>query len=109
VAVAGTDSIGTLARPGSLVDVLVTSNARTYVALQRIELLDLRSGDGTDSSRGSESPLPGAVATLRVSLRQAVLLVAAQNFARELRLVPRAAGDRGRISAVSISLADLRP
>jgi pilus assembly protein CpaB len=31
---------------------------------------------------------------LRVSARQAVFLAAAQSFARELRLLPRAAGDR---------------
>ena len=109
VAVAGMDSVGALARPGSLVDVLVTSNARTYIALQAIELLGLRAGESADVSGGSGSRVSGTVATLRVSLRQAVLLVAAQNFARELRLVPRAAGDRRRILSVSTSAGDLRP
>jgi pilus assembly protein CpaB len=33
-------------------------------------------------------------ASLRVTLRQAVYLAAAQDFARELRLLPRAPGDR---------------
>ena len=34
-------------------------------------------------------------ASLRVTLHQAVYLAAAQSFARELRLLPRAPGDRG--------------
>jgi len=38
-------------------------------------------------------------ASLRVTLRQAVYLAAVQDFARELRLLPRAAGDRGRGAA----------
>jgi pilus assembly protein CpaB len=38
-------------------------------------------------------------ASLRVTLRQAVYLAAAQDFARELRLLPRAAGDRSRRDA----------
>jgi len=39
---------------------------------------------------------PSVAASLRVTLRQAVYLAAAQSFARELRLLPRAAGDRRR-------------
>jgi pilus assembly protein CpaB len=34
--------------------------------------------------------------SLRVTLRQAVYLAAAQSFARELRVLPRASGDRRR-------------
>jgi pilus assembly protein CpaB len=37
---------------------------------------------------------PKVAASLRVTLRQAVYLAAAQSFAREIRLLPRAAGDR---------------
>ena len=37
--------------------------------------------------------------SLRVTLRQAVYLAAAQDFARELRVLPRADGDRRRGSA----------
>ena len=44
---------------------------------------------------GAASPL-ALWASLRVTLRQAVYLAAAQSFARELRLLPRAAGDRRR-------------
>jgi pilus assembly protein CpaB len=36
------------------------------------------------------------VVELRVSVRQAVYLTAAQSFARELRVLPRAAHDRRR-------------
>ena len=46
-------------------------------------------------------------ATLRVSVRDAVYLAAAQSFAREVRLLPRAAGDRGRSGRLSIG-AQLR-
>ena len=37
-----------------------------------------------------------AVASLRVTVRQAVYLAAAQTFARDIRLLPRAAGDAAR-------------
>jgi pilus assembly protein CpaB len=35
----------------------------------------------------------GVAVSLRTTVRQAVYLAAAQSFARELRLLPRAAGD----------------
>ena len=41
-------------------------------------------------------------ATLRVSVRDAVYLAAAQSFAREVRLLPRAAGDRERAGRLSV-------
>jgi hypothetical protein len=44
-----------------------------------------------------------------VTLRQAVLLTAAQNFAREVRLVPRPVGDDRRLHATAVSAAQLRP
>ena len=42
------------------------------------------------------------VATLRVDARAAVFLTAAQNFARELRLLTRPAGDRGRVGRAEV-------
>jgi len=42
---------------------------------------------------------PQVALSLRVTLREAVTLAAAQNFARELRVLPRANGDRGRLTA----------
>jgi len=109
VTVAGAGSLTQLVHPGTPVDVLVTSERgteapRTYVALQRVELLDLRSGDGEAGGRGGD-----AIATLRVGLRQAVMLVAAQNFARELRLVPRGQGDRRPVGPMAVAADDLRP
>lgn len=114
VPVAGARSLSGLVAPGARVDVLVTSDRgsgspRTYLALQRVELVSLSAGTG-----GSDISDPGthaeeAVAALRVSLRQAVLLTAAQNFAREVRLVPRPAGDSRRLSGAAVTADELRP
>jgi len=80
-----------LGGPGARVDVLVTtgrggSSGRTRLALQDVQLLGVR--PAADDNAGK------LVATLRVTLRQAVYLTAAQNFAQEVRLLPRPAGDR---------------
>lgn len=76
-----------LVAAGARVDVLVTrEGAGTRLALQDVEVLAARAAaDATGAAR--------IAATLRVSLRQAVYLTAAQSFARELRLLPRAVGD----------------
>jgi pilus assembly protein CpaB len=102
VAVAGSGSLGESLQPGAHVDVLITTDrgsggGRTYLALQDAELVAYSHGSAatTEAAR--------ATAALRVSLRQAVLLTAAQNFARELRLVPRPDGDRRRLGAVGVS------
>jgi pilus assembly protein CpaB len=89
VAVASPD----LVSAGSRVDVLVTRDgAGTRLALQDVEVLGARPAPqpatGTEGER--------IAATLRVTVRQAVYLTAAQAFAREVRLLPRAAGDRAR-------------
>jgi pilus assembly protein CpaB len=47
-------------------------------------------------SGGPAAPGGRVEASLRVTLRQAVSLAAAQDFARELRLLPRSDDDRGR-------------
>jgi pilus assembly protein CpaB len=93
VRVAGSDAIATHLRAGTAVDVLVTTDGvrrapRTYVAVQGADLtrFETRTVNGGQSTSG--------VASLRVSLREAVLLTAAQSFARELRLVPRPPGER---------------
>jgi pilus assembly protein CpaB len=108
VAVAGAGSLEGAFQPGTHVDVLITSDrgggpGRTYLALQDAELLAF-AGSTAVAGAGETGK---ATAALRVSLRQAVLLTAAQNFARELRLVPRSAGDRRRLGAVEISGSDL--
>ena len=87
--------------PGSRVDGLVSTETgavggRTTMALAGAQLLRVgespRSADGsTDRGAG-----PTIVATLRVTLRQAIYLTAADNFAREIRLLPRPPGDHSR-------------
>ncbi len=87
-----------LVAPGARVDVLVThdsdtaTSGRTDLALEDIEVLDSRHVKPTSD----EEQLERVAATLRVSVRQAVYLASAQSFAREVRLLPRAAGDSGR-------------
>ena len=107
VAVTGAGTIAESLRPGASVDVLVTTDGdrgppRTYLALQRLPLADFRE---TGSARGDDGA--GATVTLRTSLRQAVTLTAAQNFAREVRIVPRAPGDRRRLGPTAVSAASL--
>ena len=82
--------------PGARVDVLVTREAprRTELALQDAEVL---AASPADSAEGG----PKVAASLRVTLRQAVYLAAAQSFARELRLLPRAPDDRRRAAPLS--------
>jgi pilus assembly protein CpaB len=85
-----------LVQPGTHVDVLVTrgdGNAgRTRLALEDVEVLSA-------SAAHSDDGTPKVAASLRVTLRQAVYLAAAQSFARDIRLLPRAAADRGRNDA----------
>jgi pilus assembly protein CpaB len=97
--VAGADALGALAGPGARVDVLVTTESgesagHTELALEDVELLTLKTSDGVAADADSASS--SATATLRVTLKQAVYLTAAQNFAREIRLLPRAPCDRRR-------------
>lgn len=95
-----------LARAGgpARVDVVVTTDGRagagrTFVALEDVELLAARPARAADTAEVAASD---TVATLRVGARAAVFLTAAQNFARELRLLARPAGDRGRVGRSEI-------
>jgi pilus assembly protein CpaB len=90
-----------LVAPGTRVDVLVSREegdgepGATTLALEDVEVLaasPVEAGDAPATAGGA----PRVTASLRVTLRQAVYLAAAQSFARELRLLPRAAGDRRR-------------
>jgi pilus assembly protein CpaB len=108
IGVAGAGSLAGALQPGARVDVLITTDqgrgpGRTYLALQDAELVGFTPSAQTVGADQDGS----ATASLRVSLRQAVLLTAAQSFARELRLVPRRDGDRRRLGAVTVSAADL--
>jgi pilus assembly protein CpaB len=108
--VAGGRALGTLGGTGARVDVLVTSEARagagrTWVALEGVELVALVAEDAaTGEGAGARSD---ARATLRVSPRQAVFLTAAEAFAREVRLLARAPGDRRPVGPEAVSTGDL--
>jgi pilus assembly protein CpaB len=98
--------------PGARVDVLITrdrgdvSAGGSELALQDVEVLAAGPAPaGTGSRSGESGPL--VAATLRVGVRQAVLLAAAQSFAREIRLLARSPGDRRRVGNASVS-SDLR-
>jgi pilus assembly protein CpaB len=118
VAVAGGEALAAVAGPGSRVDVLVstepgTGSGASFLALEDVELLAVGGSPATGSAGSAGlDPAAGAgaagdgataAATLRVTVRQAVYLTAAQNFAREVRLLPRPPGDRGRSGRTAVS------
>jgi len=93
-----------LVTPGSRVDVLVTPEPRAdargeaVLALEDVEVLAAAAVAAGDAGSGRGDRVPGerVAVSLRVTLRQAVYLAAMQDFARELRLLPRSEGDRAR-------------
>lgn len=120
VAVSGGAALSDAAGPGARVDVLVSTEpreapGRSFLALEDVELLDMRAGEGGEggeaaAARGGEETAAAtatAVATLRVTLRQAVYLTAAQNFAREVRLLSRPPGDSRRAGRTVVGAAGL--
>ena len=71
-------------------------------------MLELSEGAGGQAAEGEGAAATAtATATVRVTLRQAVYLTAAQNFAREVRLLPRPPGDRSRAGRASVSAGGL--
>ena len=87
---------GTIAA-GSRVDVLVTrERGGTELALQDVAVLAARPAPPGDAPRDAGGTL--VAATLRVPLPDAVRLTAAGAFAREIRLLARAPGDRRRVA-----------
>ncbi len=99
---------------GSRVDVVVSTEAgagggRTFVALADVELLALRAdpAGGYAEADAEGAAAPSALATLRVTLRQAVYLTAADNFGREIRLLARPPGDRTGGTGEAVSAAEL--
>ncbi len=115
VGVADGGALTTDVGPGARVDVLVSTEQRegagvSFIALEDVELLDLRdaSGEAPTAPGDADGAAPASsVATLRVTLRQAVYLTAAQNFAREVRLLPRPAGDRRRSGHAAVGVDGL--
>ena len=90
IAVSGAEALlaTSAARAGTKVDVVVTTEpsgsgpGRTYVAVTGVPLLAL--------GPGADGPGPGgtAAATLALTKRQALRLIAAESFARKLTLLP---------------------
>jgi pilus assembly protein CpaB len=112
VSVAGGAALAGVA-PGMRTDILVSTEpgadaGRTELALAGVELV--RVGEAAPADYREPDAPPGgtneARATLRVSLREAVYLTAADNFAREIRLLARPPGDRSGAGA-AVSQADL--
>jgi pilus assembly protein CpaB len=105
-----------LIHAGGRVDVLVTrergdGTGATSVALEDAEVLAARAvlSDDDDGGSAREASAGQSVAvSLRVTVRQAVYLAAAQSFARELRLLPRATGDHRHGIAGTTVGSDLR-
>lgn len=116
VAVSAGAALTETAMPGTRVDVLVSTEtgdgpARSFLALEDVELLALGPGSGAADTLGGDPDAglvaPTALATLRVTLNQAVYLTAAQNFSRELRLLPRPPGDRRKLGRTAVLASQL--
>lgn len=105
VAVAGGEAL-TGAPAGTRVDVIVTTEppgGRTFLALQDVELLSAKPAPGPAGNDAHAT----TIATLRVTLGQAMLLTAAQSFAREIRLLARAPGDKRTAKPLAVGAGGL--
>jgi Flp pilus assembly protein CpaB len=92
IAVTGAEALSAAGRPaqGTRVDVVVTTepdvgdDGRTYVAAEAVELLALTAGGGANENGLGE---PTQTATLALTRAQALRLIEAENFARQVRLM----------------------
>lgn len=85
-------------RPGVRIDVLVTRDrgeraGTTRLALENAEVVAVSPASGDGEAAGGSGGGARIMVSLRVTVRQAVYLAAAQNFATELRVLPRSPGD----------------
>ncbi|CAA9510837.1 MAG: hypothetical protein AVDCRST_MAG67-2716, partial [uncultured Solirubrobacteraceae bacterium] len=98
---------------GRRVDLLVTPEPRpdrpgeALLALEDVQVVAASEVGADDAATAKGAAGPRVAASLRVTLRQAVYLAAVQDFARELRLLPRAVGDRSRGRAGLRMMPDL--
>ena len=78
------------------------------LALEGVELLGVRplDGGGGDGGEGAAAAAT-ALATLRVSVRQAVYLATAESFASEVRLLVRPARRPRRVGAAAVAAGEL--
>jgi pilus assembly protein CpaB len=86
-----------LVQPGAHVDIVITrggdsSPGRAELALEDVEVL-------AAGAAPEDAGVAKVAVSLRVTVRQAVFLAAAQSFARDIRLLPRAPGDDRRGAA----------
>jgi pilus assembly protein CpaB len=93
---------------GAHVDVLVTTERRdrtpgaTRIALEDVEVLAVRAAANDADADGGAKASTRVSATLRVTAEQAVYLAAAQSFARDVRLLARAPGDRRKVGDLAV-------
>jgi len=98
-----------LVHPGSHVDVVVTRGGDGGPGGAEMALEDVEVLAATPAPADRDSGAARVAASLRVTVRQAVYLAAAQSFAREIRLLPRAAGDDHRGAEGLVVGAGLTP
>jgi pilus assembly protein CpaB len=72
-----------------------------------VELLGARASSAESGAGDGAAARATTIATLRVTLREAVYLTAAQSFARELRLLLRAPGDRRSARPLAVDAGGL--
>ena len=65
------------------------ARGRTYVAASSVRLVDLRQSGASDPAAGAGSPFGagGWTATLALTRHQALKLIEAESYAREIRLI----------------------
>jgi Flp pilus assembly protein CpaB len=95
IQVSGAGGLAAAGGEGTPVDVIVTSEpgagdaGRTYVAAEGVELLSLvEAGEREADPTLGGGAIATYVATLALSRPQALRLIEAENFAREVRLIP---------------------
>lgn len=81
---------------GTRVDVVVTTDEQTRLALEDVEVLAAK------PAPAKEGGGPRVAATLRVPVTDAVYLVAAQEYARDVRLLARVPGDERTVGALTV-------
>lgn len=99
---------------GSRVDVVITADSqdgdsgRSRLALEDVQVLAAAPDESDVGSVGSgqERGGPRLRVALRVGLSDAIYLTTADNYAREIRLLPRPAGDRRHHPGISTSLQE---
>ena len=84
-------------RAGERVDVVVSTQKETRLALQDVEVLAAKPAAPKEEGGG-----PRTSATLRVRVTDAVYLVAARSYAQDVQLLARVAGDTRTTEALTV-------